>query len=283
MIFNSGETLKATAEIAHFGPHNLQGIIPAWKITNAKGQVVFSSTLPEMNIPTGQLTKLGEISHPLGNIKDPEKLTLTLDVGKFHNHWDIWVYPSRLPELSQDVLVTQKLDARALEVLKNGGKVLLTPVKGSLKAGKGGDIAVGFSSIFWNTAWTGKQAPHTLGILCNPGHPALADFPTEYHSNWQWWDAMSHSNAIILSDFPTELRPIVRIIDDWFTNRPLAMILEANTGKGRIIVCGVDLLTDAAKRPEARQLMYSLKKYMTGKEFNPVTFVETEKIKGLYE
>jgi hypothetical protein len=181
------------------------------------------------------------------------------------------------------VFVTQKMDARTLEVLKNAGKVLLTPARGSLKAEKGGDIEVGFSSIFWNTAWTGKQAPHTLGILCNPEHPALAAFPTEYYSNWQWWDAMSHSNAIILSDFPSELKPIVRIIDDWFTNRPLAMIFEAHAGNGRIIVCGVDLLTDADKRPEARQLMYSLKSYMAGKEFDPSVNVGVEKIQELFK
>jgi hypothetical protein len=283
MIFNSSETLKATAEIAHFGTLELTGVTPAWKITNAKSQVVFSGTLPQMNIPTGQLIKLGDISQSLSKIKDPEMLTFTLEVGKFHNHWDIWVYPAELPDLHQDVLVTQKLDARAIEVLKKGGKVLLTPASGSLNAEKGGNIAVGFSSIFWNTAWTGRQAPHTLGILCNPEHHALAAFPTEYHSNWQWWDAMSHSNAIILSDFPAELKPIVRIIDDWFTNRPLAMIFEANTGKGRIIVCGVDLLTDADKRPEARQMMYSLKSYMTGNEFNPTVNIGVEKILDLFK
>ena len=32
----------------------------------------------------------------------------------------------------------------------------------------------GFSSIFWNTAWTHHQAPHTLGILCDPRGPAFA-------------------------------------------------------------------------------------------------------------
>ncbi len=181
------------------------------------------------------------------------------------------------------IFVTQKLDARALDVLSRGGKVLLTPAKGSVKPEKGGDIAVGFSSIFWNTAWTGKQAPHTLGILCNPAHPALADFPTEFHSNWQWWDAMSHSNAIVISDLPAGLQPIVRIIDDWFTNRPLAMIFEANTGKGKIMVCGVDLLTDQAKRPEARQLLYSLKHYMAGDGFKPAAFVEAEKISALFK
>jgi hypothetical protein len=283
MIFNSDETLKATAEIAHFGPHDMAGVTPAWKITNAKDQVVFSGTLPLMNIPTGQLLKLGEISQPLSEIKGPEMLTFTLEAGTFHNHWDIWVYPAQLPEKKSDVYITQKLDAATMEILKNGGKVLLTPVKGTLKAEKGGNIAVGFSSIFWNTAWTGKQAPHTLGILCNPRHPALADFPTEYHSNWQWWDAMSHSNAILMSDFPADLKPIVRIIDDWFTNRPLAMIFEANTGKGKIIVCGADLLTDARNRPEARQLMYSLKSYMEGNEFHPATAISTDKLKELFE
>ena len=73
-----------------------------------------------------------------------------------------------------------------------------------------------------------------MGILCDPAHPALSDFPTEYHSNWQWWDAMSHCDAIQLNDFPVELKPIVRIIDDWVTNRRLALLMEAKVGKGKI-------------------------------------------------
>ncbi len=283
MTYNSNETLTAAAEIAHFGFYDLAGISPAWKIRNSKGRVISRGTLPKMDIPTGNLIKLGEIRQPLGSITEPEKLTVTLEVGHFQNHWDIWVYPALLPEIEHDILVTQQLDSRAIEALENGGKVILTPVKGSLKAEKGGDIAVGFSSIFWNTAWTKGQAPHTLGILCNPRHPALTDFPTEYHSNWQWWDAMSHSNAIILSDFPADIKPIVRIIDDWFTNRPLAMIFEANTGNGNIIVCGVDLLTDADKRPEARQLLYSLKRYMAGTDFHPAVKLSTDKLQALFD
>jgi hypothetical protein len=283
MVYRSDESLKATAEIAHFGSTELTDIIPVWKLADVKGQVLFSGELAATIVPIGNGKKLGDIIQPLNSISDPEKLTLTLQVSGFENSWDIWVYPAALPETDATIHVTQKLDARALDVLNRGGKVLLTPAKGSVKPECGGDIAVGFSSIFWNTAWTGKQAPHTLGILCNPAHPALSDFPTECHSNWQWWDAMSHSNAIILSGLPTGLQPIVRIIDDWFTNRPLAMIFEANTGKGKIMVCGADLLTDQAKRPEARQLLYSLKHYMAGDGFKPSTFVETEKISALYK
>ena len=75
-----------------------------------------------------------------------------------------------------------------------------------------GDVAIGFSSIFWNTAWTNNQPPHTLGILCDPRHAALESFPTEYHSNWQWQDLVRRSGAMVLDGLPAELRPIVQVI-----------------------------------------------------------------------
>jgi hypothetical protein len=75
------------------------------------------------------------------------------------------------------------LDEKALSMLNSGGKVLLTLKKDAIKDTMGGSVAVGFSSIFWNTSWTNNQPPHTLGILCNPKHPALKEFPTDYYSN----------------------------------------------------------------------------------------------------
>ena len=161
--------------------------------------------------------------------------------------------------------------------------MLLTVKKGSIRRGKGGEVAVGFSSIFWNTAWTNGQEPHTLGILCNPKHPALAAFPTEYHSNWQWWDAMHHSNAISLEDLENKPEPIVRIIDDWVTNRDLALIFEAKVGRGKLLVAGVDLQSELESRPEARQLLYSLKSYMSSDRFSPDTVMHVDEIKALFK
>ncbi|HEX7584847.1 MAG TPA: beta-glucuronidase, partial [Prolixibacteraceae bacterium] len=199
------------------------------------------------------------------------------------NSWDFWVYPAKKEPVSgvENIRVVQKLDAQTAQFLKNGGSVLLNLKKGTLLKEMGGDIKIGFSSIFWNTAWTQGQAPHTLGILCNPKHPALADFPTEYHSNYQWWDAMSHSGAINISSFPAEIKPIVRVIDDWVTNRPLALIFEAKVGKGKVLVSGIDLTSDADSRPEAQQLLFSLKKYMAGPQFNPKSILNWDKLKEL--
>jgi dipeptidyl-peptidase-4 len=68
-------------------------------------------------------------------------------------------------------------------------------------------VALGFSSIFWNTAWTRRQAPHTLGILCDPEHPAFGAFPTDSHSNWHWWYLVTRAGAMILDGLPKELEP----------------------------------------------------------------------------
>jgi hypothetical protein len=94
---------------------------------------------------------------------------------------------------------------------------------------------------------------------------------------------MSHSNAIRLDELSPTIRPIVRVIDDWFTARPLALIFECKAGNGKLIVSGIDLLSDQEKRPEARLLLYSLKKYMAGKEFKPAEEIDIENIKTLFK
>ena len=173
------------------------------------------------------------------------------------------------------------MDAATQKFLEEGGTVLLTLKMGTLSAEMGGSIKTGFSSIFWNTAWTGGQGPHTLGVLVNPTHPALAEFPTEYHSNWQWWDAMNHGQVMNLAKIDPAIKPVVRVIDDWVTNRPLALVFEAKVGNGKIMVSGIDLITDVQKRPEAQQMLFSLKKYMVSENFNPSARLSAEKLISL--
>jgi hypothetical protein len=223
MIYVNDEELSVPVEIAQFGERDLKNVVPAWSIKDANGKVIFSGQFDKTDIPVGNGFPLGEIKQTLSSITKPEKLTLMVSVNGFHNSWDFFVYPSSVNNENKDILITQQLNEEAINTLNKGGKVLLTLKKGTIKKQNGGSIAVGFSSIFWNTAWTHKQPPHTLGVFCNPNHPALKYFPTDYYSNWQWWDAMSHSDAVILDSVSRNLRPIVRVIDDWVTARPLGL------------------------------------------------------------
>ena len=239
--------------------------------------------MPPKNVALGGITQLGKVFLPLKHITSPGKFTLEVTVNSLTNSWDFWVYPAKRARIAgaDKIKIVSALDEDTKNFLEQGGTVLLTFKKGSLKPEFGGKISVGFSSIFWNMAWTQKQAPHTLGILCDPAHPALSEFPTEYHSNWQWWDAMSHSVAIDMTSFPKRIKPIVRVIDDWFTNRSLALLFEAKVGKGKVIISGIDLQSNLSTRPEAQQLLFSLEKYMSGNQFNPKVELEADLINKL--
>jgi hypothetical protein len=282
-IFTADETLTVPLEASHFGNSVLKAIAPAWKISDMTGQVVQEGTFSPVDLPVGNGHTLGTIEQKLEQFRTPGQFRLDVTIGDHSNSWDFWVYPGQNAEIpgSEQIRVTNTLDPATEKFLAEGGTVLLTLRKGTLSKEIGGNVAIGFSSIFWNTAWTRGQAPHTLGILCNPAHPALTDFPTQYHSNWQWWDAMSHSGAIDLSSFPKGIQPIVRVIDDWFTNRPLALIIEGKVGKGKILISGIDLANDLDNRPEAKQLLFSLKKYMSGNQFDPVIELNQTTISSL--
>ena len=282
-VYLNNGMLHVPVEIVQFGPAVINDATPVWNIKNDKNEILFKGKLAKTTIPFGNGIKLGEIKQSLASVTKAAKLTLTVDVSRHQNSWDIFVYPANLPATNPEILVTQTLDKKAKETLADGGKVLLTFKKGTIKDDKGGDIAIGFSSIFWNTAWTHGQPPVTLGILCDPKNPALKDFPTQSFSNWQWWDAMTHSNAIRLDSIATGLKPIVRVIDDWVTARPLGLIFECKVGKGKLIVSGIDLLDEKESRPEARQLLYSLKNYMNTDSFSPVGKVDIQQISALYK
>jgi len=282
MIYTNSEELLVPIEIANFGDVPIKAAVVHWSVESENGDQLFHGSFTKESIALGNSIKLGTIRQELQSIKKAQRVVLKVALGNHVNSWDIFVYPEVLPEPSKEVLVTQRLDAKALELLDNGGKVLLTLKRGSVRPEMGGDIKIGFSTIFWNTAWTHSQPPTTLGILCNPKHPAFADFPTQYHSNWQWWDAMTHSSAIRLNAVSDHMNPIVRVIDDWVTAQPLALVFECRVGKGKLLVSAVDLVSDQDKRPEARQLLYSLEKYMNGSRFNPEKTIELAKIQGLY-
>lgn len=282
MNYTNDEELVVPLEIANFGDGPIKKSVINWSIQSENGNKLFSGSFTSDGIPLGNAIKLGTIKQQIKSITKAQRLILKANIGSHANQWDIFVYPTTLPESANSVVVTQTLDTKAIEALNEGRNVLLTLKKGTVKPEMGGSVQIGFSSIFWNTAWTRKQPPTTLGILCNPKHPALTDFPAQYHSNWQWWDAMTHSSAIKLDAVALQLNPIVRVIDDWVTATPLGLVFECKVGNGKLMVSSIDLISDQNTRPEARQLLYSLKKYMSSSNFKPSNIVDLVKIQGLY-
>ena len=283
-VFVAGETLDATLRIAHFGPAPLLNARVLWNLADEDGHLLGSGALPPQTIPIGNDTTLGQIQAPLARQLDAHKMTLGVGLAgtAFTNQWDLWVYPSQVTTAAPpSTLLTSSLDDAAVQRLQSGGEVLLMVGNNQARGDRLGRVEVGFSSIFWNTAWTKRQPPHTLGILCAPRHPALRAFPTDYHTNWQWWYILSHSSALILDDLPEKLRPIVQIIDDWVTNRRLGLVVEAKVEGGKLLICSADLNADLDHNPVARQLLHSLLHYMDTPAFNPSVDLRADQVRSL--
>ena len=281
LVYQNNETFKADIEMAHFGRQPLRNATLVFGVNDGKNFLKRDS-IKMGEIPLDNCIRVGSFSMALAEFARPQKLTFEVQVKgtEFRNRWDFWVYPAETVADTGDVYITGRLDEKARNILGKGGRVLLLTY-GKMAKGKGDEVAVGFSSIFWNTAWTKGQAPHTLGIFCNPEHPLFSDFPAEYHSNWQWWDPVTHSQAMILDGFPSNLKPLVQMIDDWFENRRLGLLFEAKCGNGKIIVCSINLTDTINKRPPSRQLLSSMLNYMNREAFNPDVEVDARKIEEL--
>ena len=281
-VWTDDEVFEGQMEIAHFGPDPIADATIQWQIDYANGRHVASGRLPAQTVPIGNGNKAGRIEFDLSQVETPTQLRVTVDIKGtgYSNAWDIWVYPSQAETAaSADILVARQWNKAVAEALGQGGKVLLMPEPRTIDS----DVPAGFTTIFWNTQWTNGQPPHTLGLLCDPKHAALSSFPTESHSNWQWWDLVSKSRAMILDDLDRGLQPIVQVIDDWNTNRKLGLVFEARVGQGKLLVCSIDLQTDLERRPVARQMRHSLLSYMSRRAFKPRLELEVDAIGGLFK
>lgn len=285
-VFTQDERLEADVDIAHFGPEPLAGRKASWALVGDQGRAVARGVFPKNTIPVGNGFRLGRIETDLSSAPAPARYRLVVSIAgrpSIENDWDVWVYPTQVPTTPPaNLRVVSHLDDAVADELERGGRVLwLVPPAQVRPDPKRGPIALGFSSIFWNTAWTGGQAPHTLGILCDPKNPALSRFPTEAFSNWQWWYMVRHAGALILDDLPAQLEPTVRVIDDWVTARRLALALEATVGQGKLFVCSVDLANASDLDPVRRQFRSSLLSYLGTDQFRPKTALTLEQVRSI--
>lgn len=265
----SNETFDAELLIANFGANNFVGRV-TWKILDPQGNVLFSGGTAPKSLKLGT-SELGAVKVELSKIKKATQLTFNMAVDNttYQNSWTFWVYPKSLPAESSSVVFT-KSKIEAYELLKLGRTVVLNPDTAEIKG-----IPGRFTSVFWSPVHFPDQ-PGSMGILCNPAHPIFKSFPTTFFSNWQWWDLITNSKSLILEndlDFP---KPIVRVIDNFYKNRNLGTLIEAKVGKGRLILCTMNISEKLAERIEARQLRSSLMDYAASSVFNPISTLSIE-------
>ena len=232
-------------------------------------------------IKYGKNNEIRPISQQLNGIKTPSKLTLKVSVNGNTNEWDFWVYPAKveMPK-TKDIYITDTLDSKAIKILTNGGKVLITAGE---KIRYGNDVKQTYLPVFWNTSWFKMRPPHTTGAYIMNNHPIFKDFTTDSWQNINWWELVNKAQVMNLQEFPEEYQPIYQPIDTWHVSRKLGMIVEANVLKGKLLMTTFDINNNLNKRIVARQLRKSILEYMSGNEFKPEITLDIKVIRDLFE
>lgn len=275
--WTTNETLEAPVEIAHYGPAGIDNLQTTWALRDAAGHSVASGHLPPARVPTGGLTALGVIRLELKRYPAPARYSFQVSAGAFVNDWDLWLYPERLPSPPSRVVIATRWDDATRKQLAAGGTVvlLLDPQQ------KARTVPTVFTTAFWSNAWFPDRR-ETMGVLCQPTHQALADFPTATHADWQWWDLMSGSRAFVLTGAPAGFRPIVQVIDDAARSYPLGAVFEARVGHGKLLATSFDLTHSLDTRLAARQLRDSLLRYAASRDFDPHTELQPTYLDELF-
>lgn len=278
--YTTQDTLFCSFELSNLSRHTLVNQPCACTLKDDTGKVLWQKSYPAQDFAWGGGQHIGDEAIILStlSLKDASQLNLQLSVGDYHNDWNIWVYPTR-PDLSKaDIYVTTQPDQKAMDILNEGGKVLILCYN---QVNMGRNIKQSLLPEFWNHLWSFRYSTHTHGLLIQEHHPLFRHFPTSYHSDLQWWELVNRSYPMWLEELPT-IQPLVQTIDNAYSNRRLGMLFEARVGKGRLIVTNMDLSTKLNRRIVARQMLSSILQYMKTEEFQPAEQVEFSQIMDLF-
>ena len=294
--YTNGDTLKARLQVANYSASSLAG----HTLTARLGSMHKSFVIPE-----GEgLLDVGTADFRLSNISKASQLTLELSISgtSFHNSYQLWVYPKSQKLDKDGIIIAHELSDEVIQQLSQGKRVLLMP--DSAAQGLNPQLTVGglFQTDYWNYRMfrtisennSKPVSPGTLGILCNPQHALFSLFPTEEHTNWQWWPVVKASRPMILDNLRTlqpslsGYSPLVQVIDNVERNHKLGLVFEFSVSSGRrfakagrLLVVMADL-EQAAQWPEGRQFYASVLKYMHSHSFAPTALLTTDQLRTLF-
>lgn len=287
--YEAGERLIAEVEAANFGKRNIEGVF-CWTLAGkksvsengncepaeikSKNTVIATGEDTEITIcRPGSYTEVGSLDIPLDFVEKNTALTLKVRIGDSISAYPIWVYRKTTPVCPENVYETRAFDVKTREILQNGGRVYLSP--DADKESLPNSIKTQFTTDFWSVGTFADQEGG-MGQLIDTEHPIFKEFPTDFHTDWQWW-IMATKRAVIL---PHPMKTIITEMDSYAFLRPMAQLIEFRCLKGKVLLSTMEL-HKSQQYPEARALQTAIYEYLSGEDFEPSEEIAEEELSML--
>lgn len=287
--YEAGERLIEEVEAANFGKRNIEGVF-CWTLAGkksvsengncepaeikSKNTVIATGEDTEITIcRPGSYTEVGSLDIPLDFVEKNTALTLKVRIGDSISAYPIWVYRKTTPVCPENVYETRAFDVKTREILQNGGRVYLSP--DADKESLPNSIKTQFTTDFWSVGTFADQEGG-MGQLIDTEHPIFKEFPTDFHTDWQWW-IMATKRAVIL---PHPMKTIITEMDSYAFLRPMAQMIEFRCLKGKVLLSTMEL-HKSQQYPEVRALQASIYTYLSGENFEPAEEITEEELSML--
>lgn len=287
--YEAGERLIAEVEAANFGKRNIEGVF-CWTLAGkksvsengncepaeikSKNTVIATGEDTEITIcRPGSYTEVGSLDIPLDFVEKNTALTLKVRIGDSISAYPIWVYRKTTPVCPENVYETRAFDVKTREILQNGGRVYLSP--DADKESLPNSIKTQFTTDFWSVGTFADQEGG-MGQLIDTEHPIFKEFPTDFHTDWQWW-IMTTKRAVIL---PHPMKTIITEMDSYAFLRPMAQMIEFRCLKGKVLLSTMEL-HKSQQYLEARALQAAIYTYLSGENFEPAEEITEEELSML--
>ena len=287
--YEAGERLIAEVIAANFGKGNIEGVF-CWTLAEkksvsengncepaeikSKNTVIATGEDTEITIcRPGSYTEVGSLDIPLDFVEKNTALTLKVRIGDCISAYPIWVYRKTTPVCPENVYETRAFDVKTREILQNGGRVYLSP--DADKESLPNSIKTQFTTDFWSVGTFADQEGG-MGQLIDTEHPIFKEFPTDFHTDWQWW-IMATKRAVIL---PHPMKTIITEMDSYAFLRPMAQMIEFRCLKGKVLLSTMEL-HKSQQYPEVRALQASIYTYLSGENFEPAEEITEEELSML--
>ncbi|MBP3195916.1 MAG: hypothetical protein J6N21_02805 [Butyrivibrio sp.] len=279
--YSEDEEIVAKVKLANYSKNDVKGklsyTLRKCKDIGSRGEYVSifeDASEEEVVCKCGELTEVGKAKIDLTKLclKENTELELTACVGSFINTYRIWVYvdESLIPVKPEGIYETANLDDKAKKVLEEGGTVFFAPE--STKEALPNSIKSTFTTDFWSVGTFASQEG-SMGLLIDDSHPLFKDYPTAFHTDYQWF-MQSSQRALIL---PAGIKSIVTVMDSYAYLRNMGMMLEFNCLGGKIFISTMNL-QNLKDYPECRALLTSVYRYISSEEFVPKQDISYEKL-----
>jgi hypothetical protein len=256
-----GEATAVGVHVSHFGREAIRDAQLTVHVAAGDHVIIEDEPIAVDDIAPGTNKHLADINLDLPAGDQPTTATLTVRVGDHETSWPLWLLP--VAPRRDDARVVHDIDEATIRRVERGESLLWlyrpadqfddSAPRPALDLEGRRDL---FKGVIWDRG-------DNLGAVIRE-HPALGALPHDGYMDWQLAPLAHHGVKVNLDDFPVETWPIVQGVGRPVRDRMHAMkmglkdiqpavtfrrwgwLFELAIGKGRLLVCGLNLRDPSA-------------------------------------